>query len=362
MQARERAWRIGQQRDVVVYRLITRGTIEEKVYHRQVYKQFLTNKVLTDPRQKRFFQTKDLRELFTMGKEYGQEDTETARIFRQVDAEVDPDRQPEQQELAGEPGPGAAAADAVAGAEAGGEDESRLLRELLDGGVHSALDHAKIEGANDPERISLEREAARLAQQAAEALRASRLAVAQLPVHAPTWTGRSGVAPQAPRRFGNVSLPRSSPAPPSAAQLVLSAPGQPIPERPRADAQQHETTAATAGMGTGSGRAAPRSSDLLQQIRSRAAGAQAASRGNGIGADQQAPQAPSSGRETKAQALTRQLVAYLQQRGGKASSDDIIGEFDGRVRQSDKILFKNCLQAVATLSRRERAWVLKDDF
>jgi len=43
-QARERAWRIGQTRPVTVYRLITSGTIEEKVYHRQVYKQFLTNK------------------------------------------------------------------------------------------------------------------------------------------------------------------------------------------------------------------------------------------------------------------------------------------------------------------------------
>jgi DNA excision repair protein ERCC-6 len=45
LQARERAWRIGQQREVVIYRLITSGTIEEKVYHRQIYKSFLTNKV-----------------------------------------------------------------------------------------------------------------------------------------------------------------------------------------------------------------------------------------------------------------------------------------------------------------------------
>lgn len=45
MQARERAWRIGQKKEVTVYRLITSGTIEEKVYHRQIYKQFLTNKV-----------------------------------------------------------------------------------------------------------------------------------------------------------------------------------------------------------------------------------------------------------------------------------------------------------------------------
>ena len=42
----------GQKRDVTVYRLITKGTIEEKVYHRQIFKQFLTNKVLQDPKQR----------------------------------------------------------------------------------------------------------------------------------------------------------------------------------------------------------------------------------------------------------------------------------------------------------------------
>lgn len=39
LQARERAWRIGQKRPVTVYRLVTSGTIEEKIYHRQVCNQ-----------------------------------------------------------------------------------------------------------------------------------------------------------------------------------------------------------------------------------------------------------------------------------------------------------------------------------
>ena len=51
-QARERAWRVGQKRDVTIYRLITAGTIEQKVYDRQLYKQFLSDKVLKDPRQR----------------------------------------------------------------------------------------------------------------------------------------------------------------------------------------------------------------------------------------------------------------------------------------------------------------------
>lgn len=64
-QARERAWRIGQENQVTIYRLVTSGTIEEKIYHRQIFKQFLTNKVLKDPSQRRFFKSNDLYELFT---------------------------------------------------------------------------------------------------------------------------------------------------------------------------------------------------------------------------------------------------------------------------------------------------------
>merc|ERR1719171_1904557 len=64
VQARERAWRIGQKRDVSVYRLVLTGTIEEKIYHRQVYKHFLSQKILTDPRQRQFFKWNDLADLF----------------------------------------------------------------------------------------------------------------------------------------------------------------------------------------------------------------------------------------------------------------------------------------------------------
>lgn len=45
-QARERSWRVGQVRQVTIYRLITAGTIEEKIYHRQIFKTALTNRVL----------------------------------------------------------------------------------------------------------------------------------------------------------------------------------------------------------------------------------------------------------------------------------------------------------------------------
>jgi DNA excision repair protein ERCC-6 len=66
LQAEERSWRVGQTKDVAVYRLFTQGTIEEKIYQRQIFKQFLSNKILVDPTQKRFFKRAMLNDLFTL--------------------------------------------------------------------------------------------------------------------------------------------------------------------------------------------------------------------------------------------------------------------------------------------------------
>ncbi|GFO00974.1 DNA excision repair protein ercc-6-like [Plakobranchus ocellatus] len=87
-QARERAWRIGQQRQVTIYRLLTSGTIEEKIYHRQIFKQFLTNRILKDPKQRRLFKSQDMYELFTLGNQDNKEGTETSALFAGTDSDV----------------------------------------------------------------------------------------------------------------------------------------------------------------------------------------------------------------------------------------------------------------------------------
>ncbi|XP_071941445.1 DNA excision repair protein ERCC-6-like [Antedon mediterranea] len=87
-QARERAWRIGQNRQVTVYRLLTTGTIEEKIYHRQIFKQFLTNRVLKDPKQRRFFKSNDLFELFSLGSEDNIHGNETNALFAGTGANI----------------------------------------------------------------------------------------------------------------------------------------------------------------------------------------------------------------------------------------------------------------------------------
>lgn len=55
LQAQDRAYRIGQTRDVEVFRLISSGTIEEIMYARQIYKQQQANIGYTASEERRYF-------------------------------------------------------------------------------------------------------------------------------------------------------------------------------------------------------------------------------------------------------------------------------------------------------------------
>ncbi|XP_004345277.1 stretch responsive protein [Capsaspora owczarzaki ATCC 30864] len=55
MQAQDRAFRIGQLRDVAVNRLMSQASIEEQIYGRQVYKQHLGNMALERAHERRMF-------------------------------------------------------------------------------------------------------------------------------------------------------------------------------------------------------------------------------------------------------------------------------------------------------------------
>lgn len=56
LQAQDRAYRIGQTRDVEVFRLISQGTLEEIVYARQIYKQQQANIGYNATSERRYFQ------------------------------------------------------------------------------------------------------------------------------------------------------------------------------------------------------------------------------------------------------------------------------------------------------------------
>jgi DNA excision repair protein ERCC-6 len=187
LQARERAWRIGQKRSVMVYRLVTSGTIEEKIYHRQIYKQFLTNKVLTDARQRRFFKRKDIRDLFSLGddQEVG---TETGDLFAGTSArELVNDAETNDVERIGQT--------------MNVNGDAKLLNDLFNtptesGGLHSAIDHDRIldAGVSSVDLGLMQYEADKIATKAVEEVRRSSRERRRESVGIPTWTGRSGLA------------------------------------------------------------------------------------------------------------------------------------------------------------------------
>ncbi|KAI0127945.1 SNF2 family N-terminal domain-containing protein [Xylariales sp. AK1849] len=223
VQARERAWRLGQKKEVVIYRLMTAGTIEEKIYHRQIFKQFLSNKVLRDPKQRTTFALHDLHDLFTLGDDKDDQ-TQTGKLFQ--DAEVKFNNSPasgEQPAVTSSAGiattgiGGAAdlvnnettrdlhSIDGVAGledfkadstTEPAPTEEARLMEGIFArSGVHSALEHEEIvNGKKKPQadRAMLQAEANRVAAQAAASLRRAGEQARHIPIGTVTWTGAIG--------------------------------------------------------------------------------------------------------------------------------------------------------------------------
>ncbi|XP_056168779.1 protein CHROMATIN REMODELING 24 isoform X1 [Syzygium oleosum] len=65
-QSVDRAYRIGQMKDVIVYRLMTCGTIEEKIYRKQIFKGGLFKTATEHKEQIRYFSERDLKEIFSL--------------------------------------------------------------------------------------------------------------------------------------------------------------------------------------------------------------------------------------------------------------------------------------------------------
>ncbi|KAI1375868.1 SNF2 family N-terminal domain-containing protein [Hypoxylon crocopeplum] len=229
VQARERAWRLGQKKEVTIYRLMTAGTIEEKMYHRQIYKQFLSNKVLKDPKQRANFQLQDLHDLFTLG---SAEDsvTETGKLFE--GSEVTFTKSPansksasrSQKAAKGLEAPDAKSKSAneegdrdltsiegVAGlenyepdpdAKPAPNEEDRIMEGIFArSGIHSALEHDKIVNGKKQPRANpkmLQYEANRVAAQAAASLRRAGEETRSMPIGTVTWTGEVGEAGRPP--------------------------------------------------------------------------------------------------------------------------------------------------------------------
>lgn len=215
LQARERAWRLGQKREVTIYRLMTAGTIEEKIYHRQIFKQFLTNKILKDPKQRRTFQMSDLHDLFSLGDDGP---IETSKMFKDAEvnyskeaADITNKTKKENEEVQNVVG--VSSVEKFEGSIEGEADktnkednsqkesstsENRLMQGIFArSGVHAVMEHGQIVNGKrviraDPKII--EAEAKKLASQAAKELDKAGEVARSIPIGTPTWTGQFGSA------------------------------------------------------------------------------------------------------------------------------------------------------------------------
>ncbi|KAI9895791.1 hypothetical protein PsorP6_019435 [Peronosclerospora sorghi] len=186
VQARERAWRIGQQKPVTLYRLVTAGTIEEKIFHRQIFKQYLMSKVLHDAKRKRF-NKHSLRDLFVLDESDDDEGVaETNALFLACNVtlptKVEGKEQEQEHERVDPLVPG---------------DNNVVLQRLFDADdVRSVFYHSAVEanGVQNQEADLVEIEATKIAQAALSALRASVSLVLQQreTIFTPTWMGLSG--------------------------------------------------------------------------------------------------------------------------------------------------------------------------
>lgn len=170
MQARERAWRLGQTKEVTVYRLMTSGTIEEKIYHRQIYKQFLTNKILKDPKQRRFFDASNLQSLFTLASEDAV-GTETGELFKgtEIDYRKNSSKKRktnDEKQLSLIEGVNCLeqyAGETLEQEERKRESEDHVLESLFEmTGIQSALQHDQIMESTSHDTVFIEREGKRL--------------------------------------------------------------------------------------------------------------------------------------------------------------------------------------------------------
>ncbi|KAF8453589.1 SNF2 family N-terminal domain-containing protein [Terfezia claveryi] len=357
VQARERAWRLGQTKDVTIYRLMTAGTIEEKIYHRQIFKQLLTNKILKDPKQRRFFKMNDLHDLFTLGSDSTSE-TETGYMFQGAEKSYnyntrnenddDPDKVMQLGGVAGLAPFQTQEDEQSEPEEAGRRDEAkksddiRVLEGILGkSGVRSALEHDQIINAAEPEDISVQREAKKVVDAAAAALRASRNMAMKAKIGTPTWTGKKGSA-------GRVN---DCPSYSNSACSMGAGSGTPYKRLKGDDRWLYPVH----GSSLGSDSPWTRRGDSL------AVGLSRSHSTNNATSKRTATSTLAGEHGSGWGAFVDRLREYLVFHGGKATHKEIVAAFEDQMRDKDIRTeeLKGMLREVAVYGEKTRTWKIK---
>ena len=300
LQAKERAYRIGQKRDVEVYRLVSKGTIEEKIYHRQIFKQLLTNSIMKDPRQKRLFSSAQLLDLFTL-----EDDMEDPIESESEESKLSGN---DESDLENVPKPKRKKTSTISIARIRSNEKSTKQTNLFSFFSHDKImeqgTHAPLHGTIDGRAVD------QMMNEKLRVMTASREKMSSLPINVPTWTGKSGRAGE----DGN-SL--------------------------------HSGFSTLAG--TLKGIEPPNSSDLLSIIQKR----------NADEAELFKPKVPllTPSRPVQLSSLASLLRSFLERHPYGVESDQIISAFEGSVRSAaDQNLFRITLRSMAKLENKK--WIL----
>jgi DNA excision repair protein ERCC-6 len=213
-QARERAWRFGQERPVTIFRLISAGTVEEKIYQRQIFKTALSNKVLQDAQQRRLFSQRDLKDLFSLKADGGSVIsggdglTETGELTK-GDGYVDPDY------------------DENTNTNKNVDDGETMRTVLKSKGLAGVFDHGVVENPDHAKKASVREMEARakiIAKEAQSALEqsVSHSATSSSGRFTPTWTGNNYNGNNQ-GRFGSSSAGVARNTPKSSSGALLAA-------------------------------------------------------------------------------------------------------------------------------------------
>lgn len=353
IQARERAWRLGQKREVMIYRLMTAGTIEEKIYHRQLFKQFLTNKILKDPKQRQTFQMRDLHDLFTLGNA-DESATETSTLFKGTEVKfregainqalgpvIELTHNSKIETISSNNDNDRSSIHTLAGVASvehfhGDEEErkgvdnetsnseSRVMESIFArSGVHSALEHDQIVNGKrvitaDPKII--EREAKKVAAEAAKELKKAGEIARTIPIGTPTWTGEFGTAGKPDQQVLQRVFGRGRGGPTSSSVLA----GLHNRQNPYSNNAGLNTDMPHGG-NLRNNHSAPRSIDFLKLIRD-----------------------------------------YFITHGGQVHTQMLIDHFNRYCSSAERTAeFKQMLKEISTLKKGNRGrgmWVLKDDY
>ncbi|KAL0248477.1 hypothetical protein GEMRC1_003713 [Eukaryota sp. GEM-RC1] len=224
-QSKERSWRMGQTKEVEIYRMICAGTIEERILHRQIFKNYLISRILSNPAQRRFFSKTDLACLFSPYVA-SDGDTDTGKLFKEAVVEpkavkeVESSSPKEEGEQTEEEGvlpeeetvceedqnhdfdfvveeSAALHADPVSTSinrPFVSDDQDLASFLCLSGSITSAINHDYVENGYNDDANTFDSKAEEIAKEAVLELRKSGQLRGNLPVFIPTYTGSNGEA------------------------------------------------------------------------------------------------------------------------------------------------------------------------